>query len=59
MKKKYFVNVGRGTLHITGNDSCYNAKHPPTDAKYYNTEDDVFKAEGLYSKRCKLCFKNQ
>lgn len=59
MKKKYYVNVGRGTLHKTDYEKCYYAQHPPNDAKYYDTEDEVYKVEKLYSKRCKLCFKNQ
>lgn len=59
LEKKYFINVGRGTLHINGCKKCYNAQHPPIDAKYFETMDEVLKAEALYTKRCKLCFRNQ
>ena len=59
MKKKYFVNIGRGTLHITNHKSCYNAQHPPKEAKYFDTEEEVISSEKLYVKRCRLCFRNQ
>ena len=59
MQKKYYLNTGRGTLHITNRKSCYYAQHPPIDAKYFDTEDEVIKSEKWYVKRCKICFKNQ
>ena len=59
MKKKYYLNVGRGTLHITDNKKCYYAQYPPMDAKFFDTEDEVKKKKKMYVKRCRLCFRNQ
>ena len=60
-KTKYMFNIGRGTLHLYNTQSCYNSKHfNPNDInlKFYNTEDEVYKENGNYFKKCKNCFKN-
>ncbi len=55
MQKKFYLNEGTGTLHIIG--GCPHAKTVPSNAKTYETIDEVIAENTRYVRHCKRCFK--